>query len=451
MKRIGYLLIGLILGALLGWTVAFFGSPVSFKYFSFLLGLIAGLVLVSSGVLLFLVWKRRTLPTTNDSGNTVETSIFWWILASVFIVLGGIVSSFLLFKQQDLFQAQKQFQQQSLRQQSALVESVQRGNLVALMGNILDKADEELKDHPKRTLSEETIARIAALSYSFKPYRYLVEDSVSEKKFSPERGQLLLALSKMNMDSNSLDKITFKAPFAGADLRGAPLRGARLKEINLRGAHLVEADLRKAYLSGAKMRGARLWGARLRKANLSGADLIRSDLGWADLEHSDLSGAKLSGANLSAAKLKGANLSGIDLKWGDLSGAFLEEVNLGGIELSGTRFKRANLRGTNLSETDLKWTNFSEANLRHSNLTKTNLRRANFSNADLSGANLSGANFSVATLQGAELHQAIVEEENWLEKLEEWEVTGAESIRERYQIVKDTSGEFNYRLEKIDQ
>ncbi len=168
------------------------------------------------------------------------------------LILGALMGGILGFgitRQNELLKAQIQYQARSIEQQSELIESVKKGSLVFLMSHILDKVDEELTNHPRRTLSKETIARIAALNTAFQPYAYVKGDSLSVKKLSPERGQLLLVLSIMNMDSSSFDTIKAKTSFAGADLRGANLNGANLSGVDLRDANLKEADLRGANLN----------------------------------------------------------------------------------------------------------------------------------------------------------------------------------------------------------
>ncbi len=452
-------LVGIILGTLFGWFAAFFYSPISFNKVSFLLGFIGGLIFISFGIALLILWNKQSSQvnlkskklTIKNFLNSNRLKLFNGILSSILVAFVGIVGSFLILKQNTLVHNQTAFQNKSIKQQSMLVESVRQGNLVFLMRNILDKVDDELKQNPKRVLSDETIARIAALSYSFKPYQYIEGDSLSEKKFSPERGQLLLTLSKMNIADSSFEKIIFKTPFSNVDLSGANLRNANLQEIDFREANLSEADLRNVNLQKAEMVESNLWGANLRNANLSGASLKKANLKWADLKGSQLEGTNLDGADLSYAKLSTADLSEVKLQYATLNGASLNEVNLEGVKLFATVFSKANLQGSNLKKTDLRWADLSEANLKKTNLSKANLRRANLSHADLSGADLSGANLGVVNLSGAELHRVTIEEENWFEKLKEWEVIGVEKIKSKYKIIKDKSGNFNYYLEKINE
>ena len=96
-----------------------------------------------------------------------------------------------------------------------------------MMSNIMDKVDEELtKDwngDKKRNLSPQLIGRIAALSQSFRPYRFWQDSMLIEKPFSPERGQLLLALIKSELDTMTYKRIYDETTFDQAYLDGARL------------------------------------------------------------------------------------------------------------------------------------------------------------------------------------------------------------------------------------
>ncbi len=420
------LLIGMIPGALIGWALGFLRFPYMEKNFSFLLGFIACLAFVSLGLILLFVWNKNALllkligkdPANQVSKSATGTYSLIWIMVSGFIVLGGLVSSFLIFKQNELFKTQTQKQNKRILEMSELVESARKSNLAFLMSNILDKVDDELRSTPNRILSDSTIERITALNNSlFKPYRYFEGDSLSKKELSPERGQLLLALCLMKIDSSSFAKIKLGAPFSGADLSGADLKGADLSGADLRDADLKDADLSGANLSRADLRGAILWGANLNMANLSGADLKRSDLRWAELKGADLKFANLDGANLTSAQLIKADLRGATIRWAEAGGAMFNEANLTGVDLVRTGLTKVNLSGANLSE---------------ANLGRADLREAN--------------------LMGAELTKTSVQNKNWLEMLNEWRITGAKEIQETYQIAGDTTGRYKdskYRLEKI--
>lgn len=341
------------------------------------------------------------------------------IVLAVLIVAGGLVCGLLLIKQYTLIREQTRNQRINIAQQAELIESVRKSSLVFLLSNILDKVDSELANNPGRTLSDATIARIAALSYSFRPYTYVIGDSLSAKKLSPERGQLLLALSKMQIDTNSWSRIMLQTSYEGADLREADLRGADLRGVNLRNADLQNANLQEANLAGADLRSTNLWGASLRAANLVKADLKRAELRWADLNGAKMREADLNGADLSSAQLRNVDFRGAMLKWADASGALFNESDLTGVDMFRTVLRKANFSKANLSEANLRLTILSEATLRESDLG------------------------------GARLVEAEVLDSNWLALLDEWSVKGAKEIQEKYEVVKDRTSGSGYRLAEM--
>jgi uncharacterized protein YjbI with pentapeptide repeats len=423
MGEVGYLspmigivkfLAGTVLGVVLGWSAGYLRVPMMEQNASFWVGFAACLALVLFVVGLLYVWNKNAFfarligktSTAKDSAPAVRTYAFVWILVALFIVLGGSVSSWMIFRQNQLFVAQTQHQNQRIQEQSELIGSIRSSQQVFLMGNVLDKVDDELDSDPNRTLSDATIARIAALGYSCKPYAYFAGDSLYKKKMSPERGQLLLALANMRIDSGSFAKIKHDTPFSGADLNGTDLKGADLSGIDLRGADLRSADLSGANLSGANLKGADLWGAILNDANLGGTNLNRVDLRWAELNSANLKMANLDGTDLSNAKLRRADLSGATFRWAISAGAMFNDANLSEVDMLGT-----------------------------------NLARANFRNANLSGGNLLRVDLVNANLEGAQLTEARVDEK-WVENTEKWHIIVSPEIQTNYQVVSDTSGKY---------
>ncbi|MEP7127924.1 MAG: pentapeptide repeat-containing protein [Chitinophagales bacterium] len=424
MKAIIKLLIGIILGFAIGWFLGFLRLPYIEMNHSFLLGFIACVVIVLLIFLLLIAWNNNSTlhrligkTPANDVPKTVTRTyrIIRILIASI-IVAGGLLSSFLIYKQSNYFKTQMQNQDRKIQEQSALIESIRKGNMVFLMSNILNNVEEELKN--SRTLSDVVIARIAALSFSFKPYKYFQGDSLSAKELSPERGQLLMALLLMKMDSGSFAGIKQMASFASADLRGASLKHADLSGANLKNADLKDADLGDANLSNANLWSANLWGVNLNNANLSGADLKRSDLRWAALNGTNLKFADMNGAQLSSAQLVKADVLDAFVQYADLEGAILTEANLTGVNFLGAGMRKINLNNADLTRTDLRMTDLNEA-----------------------------------TLLGTELNKALVDS-NWMDKLNEWRLTGSKEIQENYNVVTDSLDQWKhkvYRLSKIEK
>lgn len=359
------------------------------------------------------------------------------LFISLIIGLGGIIGTVVLLRQNQLLEVQNQ-----------LVEGQRRSSLIFMMSNIMDKVDEEIKvqkdairkklyeaesveeitdpkvkldqiqkiengiDTLKWRLSSSLIGRIAALSQAFKPHQFLDADSLS-LPLSPERGQLLMALTKIDLDSTTYARVYATATFAQADLRGADLRAANLQKANLTDANLSYANLYRANLQDcnlkralliaselikAKLSAAVLEEAQLSEAQLDSAELYGANLQYAQLVQSELVGAHLKEANLQGAVLTEANLVGADMKEVVLLNARLKEAVLGNTNLSGAR-----LDSVDLSSFDLSGSNLKEANLAHANLQESNLDQV-----ILSGADLNNAILSLATLQGAQLDYAVL-------------------------------------------
>ncbi|MCE7924166.1 MAG: hypothetical protein DYG98_14025 [Haliscomenobacteraceae bacterium CHB4] len=102
---------------------------------------------------------------------------WWWQwILGIFVSLGGITGTMLLMNQNELLNNQNAL----IQRQMSLEEANRRSALIVLMSNIMDKVDREIEEqkriNPKDTvfsLSQSLIGQIAALSHSFKPYRYL--------------------------------------------------------------------------------------------------------------------------------------------------------------------------------------------------------------------------------------------------------------------------------------
>ncbi len=408
MKKIRHLIVGLVFGLVIGWALGFLRLPYIERNDLFLLGFIAAMALVSLVLLLFTAWNRQFLlglmgkKTVAVDSKSTRTHTFIWIMLLGVFVLGSVLIGLSVYRQNESSKRQIQNQQKKIQEMAALVEYVKKNDLEPLMRSILDDVGEELKRNPGRTLRDTTISRIAALSLSFKPYKFIEVDSLSEKACSPGRGQLLQALVLMNIDTGSFARIKRNTLFAGADLRGAYLKGSDLSGINLQEANLKDAELSGANLSGADLSGANLWGANLGAANLSKTDLKTADLSWAQLNGATLRLANLNGANLSNAQLLRSDLSGATIRWAQSGGALFNEANLTKVSILGTNLTKVSFRQANLSDTDLRLINLSEADIL-------------------------GVIFDKASV-----------DEKWPEKIEQWRPTGMKELRENYTVVNDS-------------
>ncbi|MBN8681875.1 MAG: pentapeptide repeat-containing protein [Chitinophagales bacterium] len=287
---------------------------------------------------------RHVLPRLTNWFIWSRFRNWWWQwLLGIFVSLGGLTGTLLLMNQNQLLEEQNKkigiqtelMQQQTAlaKQQMLLSEASRRSALVVLMSNIMDKVDKEIenqqkglslkqKENRKYKLSQSLIGQIAALSHSFKPYLFMDVDTLIGKPLSPERGQLLITLTRLPLDTQTLYKIYDVSTFANSELSGAELSGADLQGIDLRDANLN--------------------GANLRKSNLCNALLHHISFGrGADLTLANLSSTKLFSASFIGTSLISANLSNAEL-----GSAFFELVE----------FRNANLKGTDLSHTIFKFT-----------------------------------------------------------------------------------------------
>jgi uncharacterized protein YjbI with pentapeptide repeats len=422
MKAKRNLLLGVTLGIAIGWAVGFLRLPFLERNDSFWIGFAACAAVIAFVVAILFAWNKNRLlvrligrhASTERSPSAATTYTLISILVAGFIVLGGLASGIMIYRQTGLLETQTEVQNKKVIELTEMVQSMRRGNQVLLMSNVLDKVDEELNASPDGMLSDATIARIVALSHSLKPYRYFVGDSLSEKQLSPERGQLLLALSLMKIDSVSFRRIRTEGNFLGADLSNSDLSGLDLSGIDLSDANLSDADLREADLGESILKRASLLAANLERADLTMTNLERANLSWTDMNGAKLHKTYLDGADLNSSRLRYADLTEASLRYADLTSVL---------------FDRSRLSGANLFFADMK--------------------QASFSDADLSGADLRKTNLKQASLKGAELSGATVQEEDWLEKLDERGVVGAVEIRRNYKIVLDTSRSSKHRLERI--
>ena len=109
--------------------------------------------------------------------------------------------------------------------------------------------------------------------------------------------------------------------------------------------------------------------------------------------------------------------------------ASLDNVSLTETNLITVLLQNANLFNADLINADLSYALLKDADLKKSYLQNTNFYKSNLENADLREADLENTDLSYARLAGVK-----VKEVNWIEKLEEWEVVGADSIKILYEV-----------------
>ena len=330
-----------------------------------------------------------------------KRNLFTGLVIGIFVT--GAIAYFFI---KPYLQKQEQSRQIQITQQAEILEASKKSSYAPMLKFILDRISDEMKQHPDGILSDALIEKVAAMCYVFQPYYHPPDDSLPNKKLSPERGQLLLLLTTMKIDSAIFRRIKSKSSFEYADLRQADLSGSDLRGADLKGAELENANLQESKLNDADLSFANLWGAKLNHAQLIGANLKRAELSWADLSDADLRISTLDEANLVSAQLRKANLHGASCQWVDFSEAFLNGADASGTDLFRTVFRKAQLVQTNFSGSKMTYTVLIEANL----------NETNFTDADLSNA--------------------ILSDPNWMSMLDTWKVLGAEDIRVKYKLTE---------------
>jgi uncharacterized protein YjbI with pentapeptide repeats len=416
-------LVGAVLGGVLGWGLGYLRIPLIENNGSFWIGFAVSLSVVLFVVAGLFVWNKNALlmkAIGRNSGGQTESNParayrLVWVMIALFVAGGGTVSGWMIYRQNTIWTARIEDLKKTILNQAELVESIRKSNQGFLMGNVLDKIDAELALRPEGPLSEATIDRVAALSHSLKPYRYFEGDTLSSKELSPERGQLLLALVNMGIDSASWAAIKSKATFAGADLSGANLRGKDLSGMNLRGANFRGGDCQRINLTKANLRYAQLYAINLNGSTLNNAILEKTDLRWADMSNVTAESTSFNGSNLSNANLNHGWLKQASFRFGVGQGLLLQNANLDSVDMMGTQLDFSNFEGAKLKNAHLRW--------------------ASLFATKMAGTNLNGLRVSFAT---------------WPEIFKEWKMETNTNFENNFQVMPDSSKLFgaSYFLRK---
>ncbi len=154
----------------------------------------------------------------------------------------------------------------------------------------------------------------------------------------------------------------------------------------------------------------------------------------------------------SMQKIFNTSFNNVYLKDATMFGVNLENVDMPASDLQGTDFYNANLKNANLYEVNLAKSQLRKANLANADLRKAQLLDANLTDANLGGAFLEGATFENANLSNTSLQGAHVASSKWLEQLSDWNVIGAQIIKEKYSLDGPHTNEYNqeyFILQKV--
>jgi uncharacterized protein YjbI with pentapeptide repeats len=384
-NRKAYVLISIILAAISGWGLGYIRLPYIEKEYSFGVGVLTALAII--GLTTLLTYLLKTKKSTGSSRYSKNS--FWLILTCI------TTAAVCIFLYQKTHTQQNKIETQSnliVAQSEAIIVLEQR-NLMALVATVLSAADVELAQSSTRSLSQATIDRIADLSHSLKPYRQVTKDSIISRESSKERGQLLLSLTKMNINSASFAQIKKLATFEYADLRDAHLANMDLSGINLSRANLEGATLSMTRLDSANLFKTNFLKVQFASCSLIKANLDEATLDWANMSNSNLTRATLEGTSIRNANLRAAIIVDAFLKYADLTGSVLNE--------------------SNCSRSIFHIVNFSQVNFSDAVLTDINMIRAD----------LSDATFTQATVS-----------KDWYAMLDAWETGGIDQIKSTYKV-----------------
>ncbi|MCP4123833.1 MAG: pentapeptide repeat-containing protein [Bacteroidetes bacterium] len=313
----------------------------------------------------------------------VSASLLWRItrIGVITIILALLPTAILLFQTNILMRQNKLLDRQNYRldQQTNLLEAERRSSLVFVMSSLMNQLDDEV-NREGGYVSDALIARVAGLTQSLKPYRFLENDALTEGAWSPEKGQLFLNLILSNLNRNSRAELFKKSNFTSSDLNGVEINLTKIAEVRL-------SD-------------SRIHNARLFNVDWNGVELDRVGFVQSWIEGSSFRNCSMENMNAQKAALFDLKLDKNALSGSDHSGSILNNVVF----------------------------------------TDCTMDKVNFSGAVLSGCTFAGST-DIATLN---LENALVDDPEWLKKLVTSKVKGAAQVASAYKMGKSTdlSGQF---------
>lgn len=363
MKKGLFFFWGLVIGVTIGFALGYLKLPfIEDNKVAVLFGV--SLVLMVQAALFFLKAK-----SSRGRGQKVYKPLS--IVLFGLIVLGVIIGKIFFGKSQNQLESKLQEQTEKLDDLTTYLHSVENNKEAELLRKTLEKIEQEANSNPSRIISEITIEQLIALSSSFQARPVLINDTLSDDALSSSRGELLLALIRLKLDSSIFSQLIKNVSFEKANLEQANLEGMELSGINLSGANLKNAKLKGSKLKNANLMQAKLWGGDLESADLSNANLENSNLLWANLNGIQGEKLNLNGANLENAQMMNAEIPSATFRFTNLSGAMLNESNLQGGDIARAILANVNLTNTDLTSVRIRTCDFSSANLENTELENT--------------------------------------------------------------------------------
>ncbi|SKC47017.1 pentapeptide repeat-containing protein [Ohtaekwangia koreensis] len=323
--------------------------------------------------ILYNFFFKRSKYNDDDPRRKATYSALLWRLFSPQTVASAGVSVIAILGLLLALQANNLLNKQNKKidLQNQLAEASRRAILVTELSSISNKIDDiKPEKDGKVRVPKSILGRIVALSRSFRPYQFIVmpnEDAFStngfysnyqwdsiktknvksrnfmnwfqglffdiddgseplliHKPLSPERGQLLIALSNSNI-ANFNELADLGPDFSSAYLSGANLRNAVFDGLNLR-----SSDFRAAYLWQASFVNTNIDESDFTRASIIGGSFsgsVNSKFLYTQLNQADFSEAQLQGSDFSNAILFDSKFFNASLDGVNWNGAIIDQVD----------------------------------------------------------------------------------------------------------------------------
>jgi hypothetical protein len=199
-------------------------------------------------------------------------------------------------------------QNAKIDQQTAVADAQKRSAFVTELFSIVQEVSKEIgrTDRADGSLSKELVSRIAVLTSSAVPYRYQLHyrddrDRGSPVALSPERGQLVVALTRLKISLAPLIE-------AGANFTYSDLRGFQLSDVDLSSANLEGCDFSFSEIQRAKFLKTRLDAAVMFQLFTVQADFSGARFGRTKIEGSTFLSSSFDRANFDSVTFKNSQL-----------------------------------------------------------------------------------------------------------------------------------------------
>ncbi len=406
-----WILVILVLASILiGWVGGYFRVLGILSEPDFISGF---LLCLSIGALIYSLRKLGVSRELKARAELVEKNSYIYLALTIVLLFFAVVSIVWVNQQNQLLKDKIDSQEGILLELKDGLTSVTTQSVVAQIPLILRVIQQELESDSLKRISINTIDRLAAVSELLKPRRTFYLDSDSSKMSSPERGQLLLQLIHLKMDSNSFMDLKRKVTFEAADLENADLGEIDMSCANLNKAILSNCNLKKSNFHHANLEGADIRKSELVEACFNAANLTRADLSWSNATSASFVGATMDGARLDNIQAIGCDLSYSSIQWAELKMARLGMANCHSTDFKGSNLGRINLDG---------------AVLVNANLIRANIKQASLLTVQLDGARVKGL--------------------DWISMGIKENVSGISQVNSKYGLVSDANSpnKFVFRL-----